>query len=112
MEKPQAQKTIETVESMLDPNTFPPPLPEYTVTFKHWPGDRVNIEGLFEGVVTACAINSTFGNVLLVDNGQRARWYSEAIIRPVHYHPTPPEPPYPGPYRTMDDGAKEAVKEG
>lgn len=92
MEKPQAQKTIETVESMIDPNTFPPPFERHEVTFKYWPGDKVNIEGLFEGVVTAVAINSTGGKVILVDNGQRARWYAETIVRSVHYQPVPPGP--------------------
>lgn len=91
-EKSQSQKTIETVEGMLDPNTFPRPLLKHDVAFTYWPGDKVNVEGLFEGVVTACAINNTGGKVVLVDNGQRARWYAETVVRPVHYHPKPPGP--------------------
>jgi hypothetical protein len=85
-EKPQAQKVYEAVESMIDPNTFHPPFEQYEVTFKFWPGDKVNVEGLFEGVVTACAINSTGGKVTLVDNGRMSRWYAESVVRSVYYH--------------------------
>jgi hypothetical protein len=98
-EKPPAQKTIEAVDKMIDPNTFPPPPPDhYEVVFKHWPGDKVNVEGLFEGIVTACAVNNTGGNVVLIDNGYDARWYPEIVVRPVHYHPQPypPGPLYRG----------------
>ena len=50
------------------------------VFFRFWIGDRVNIEAIgFDGTVVALAVNSTEGNVVLIDNGLVCRWYPEVM---------------------------------
>lgn len=109
----QDKKPVGNIK-MPDPNIYPPPYSDHQANFMFWPGDRVIVPSFVEGVVTAVAVNSTGGHVVLIDNGLTSRWYAESMVQHPYMYFNAGEGMDQGKEATLDtpqvDNAKEEVQ--